>query len=332
MYKVVGWIVCSIALVLMASCASLGPPASTTGRWISLDRATQRFTIVAQQVPRGALIDELQSVSGVAVRGTVDREAAITAHAKDVDLNALLALVLPADARIAVRPGAVEVPAVIADKTRPKRGAPVDPPAGAPAKPDPKTEAAPVKASGNIKIAADEKFEPREVSGVGNKRPVAELIRASTTTPKQPSRPRAPSETIRIVIQFEDGAPPRVVDARAIEGRAPRQRFVAGTFLFAVIGADGRTVEAGTFQDPLLEHSYLPEGQHSTARALTGTAGISISRESLAGAVLRVVDLSGFPLPRELDEQTVRMALERGKPVMQLETAAIARRLQEAPK
>jgi len=46
-----------------------------------------------------------------------------------------------------------------------------------------------------------------------------------------------------------------------------------------------------------------------------------------------VVDLSGLPLPRELDEQTVRMALERGKPVMQLEIAAIARRLQgETPK
>jgi hypothetical protein len=269
----------------------------------------------------------------VAVRGTMDRETAITAQAKDLDLNALLALLLPADARIAVRPGAVESPAVVAEKTRPKRGPPLDPLAGVPAKPDPKSEVPPAKASGNIKIAADEKFEPREVTGVGNKRPVAELIRVSSTLPKQPSSPRVPAETIRIVLQFEDGAPPRVVDARAIEGRAPRQRFVAGTFLFAVIGADGRTVEAGTFQDPLLEHSYLPEGQHSTARARTGTAGISISRESLAGAVLRVVDLSGLPLPRELDEQTVRMALERGKPVMQLEIAAIARRLQgETPK
>ena len=329
MFKVIGSIVCSIALVLMTGCASLAPSAPASGRWISLDHGTQRFTIAAQQVPRGDLIDELQSVSGVAIRGTLDRQAPVTAQGSDLDLNALLALLVPADARIAVRPGASEMTAVVAERARPKRGAPVQPPAGAQPKPDTKSDVTPTKPSGNVKIDAGEKYEPREVTGAGAKRPTAELLRASTTLPKQPSSPRMPAETIRIVLEFEDGVPPRLVDARAIEGRAPRQRFVVGSFVYVVVGADGRVVEAGTFQDPLLEHSYLPEGPHSTGRAHTGTAGISIARDSLAGATLRVVDMTGIPLPRELDEQALRIALERGKPVVQIDTAVIARRLQE---
>jgi hypothetical protein len=144
--------------------------------------------------------------------------------------------------------------------------------------------------------------------------------------------PRARSETIRIQLQFQEGAPPRLIDARAIEGRAPAQRLVTGSYLYAVVGSDGRILEAGTFQDPLVEHSYLPEGPHATLQARSGSAGISILRESLAGGVLHVLDLTGVTLPRELDERTVRTALERGKPVLQLETAAIARQLEQEPR
>jgi hypothetical protein len=324
--------VCALALLLLASCAQLSQPESRPGRWITLDRSSQRFSIDAQQVPRGALVDDLQSVSGVQVRPTPEREAPITAQGKDLDLDALLALLLPPETRITVRPGERELPGRVGGETRPKRGAPQEALAGTVPKPEAASTAVPARPAGAIKAAAEEKYLPREVSGAGAKRPVAELVATSSAAPKQPLSPRVPSETIRIQLQFEEGAAPRVIDARAIEGRAPPQRFVTGSFLFVVIGADGRTLEAGTFQDPLEEHSYLPEGQHSAQRARTGSAGISIARESLAGGVLRVVDLTGIALPRELDERTVRIALDRGKPVMQLDTAAIARRLQQEPR
>jgi hypothetical protein len=45
-----------------------------------------------------------------------------------------------------------------------------------------------------------------------------------------------------------------------------------------------------------------------------------------------VIDLTGVALPRELDERTVRVAMERGKPILQLESAAITRLLQQEPR
>jgi hypothetical protein len=323
---------CAIAVVLLASCAQLTRPEAARGRWISYDSAAQRFSVDAAEVPRGALLDELQAVSGVDVRAGPAREQPVTAQARDLDLDALLRLLLPADARVAVWTGERDVAVAPPDATRPKRGPAQEPLAGAVPKPEPAAQAPVTKPTGALKLAADDKYEPREVTGPGAKRPVAELLRVASTEPKQPVAPRAPSETIRIQLQFEDGAPPRVIDVRAIEGRAPTQRFVAGNFLFVVLGSNGDVLQAGTFQDPLVEHSYLPEGPHSTGRARTGTAGISIRRESLAGGALRVIDLTGVALPRELDERTVRVAMERGKPILQLEAAAITRLLQQEPR
>jgi hypothetical protein len=323
-----------VVALLSSGCAQLGKPDGATGRWIRFDAATQRYSIDAQQVPRGALLDELKTVAGADVRPQPERDAPVTAQAKDLDLDALIALLLPPGTRPTIRPGEREIAAAGPAKAKPKQGEPLRPAAGAVAKPDAALEIAPeIRRTGTLKAAAETPYVPRDVSGPRTKPQSAVLLRtAETMEPKKPLAAAGPRATVRLQLQFEEGAPPRLIDARAIEGRVPVQRLVTGSYLFVLTAADGRVLEAGTFQDPLVEHSYLPEGQHSVGRARSGIAGISVARENLSGAVLRIVDLTGVPMPRELDERVVRTALERGKSALQLETAPILRRLEQEAK
>ncbi|MDZ7652591.1 MAG: hypothetical protein U5L03_08620 [Burkholderiaceae bacterium] len=323
-----------LAALLVGSCAQWGKPEVANGRWIRFDAVAQRYSIDAQQVPRGALFDELKSVAGADVRPQPEREAVVTVQGRDLDLDALVALLMPPGTRPTIRPGEREVAAVATETARPKRGEPLRPAAGAVAKPSAEVDVTPeIRRTGTIKAAADLPYAPREVSGRATKPQAAVLLRtADTQEPKKPLVARVPRSSVRVQLQFEEGVPPRVVDARAIEGRAPPQRFVTGSYLYALTAADGRVLEAGTFQDPLVEHSYLPEGQHSVGRAKSGVVGISIARENLNGAVLRVVDVSALAMPRELDERTVRLALERGKSALQLEAAVVLRRLDQEAK
>jgi hypothetical protein len=329
-----GSILAIVAGLLFSGCSQFDKPEVTAGRWIRFDAATQHYSVAAQQVPRGALLDELKSVAGADVRPQPEREAPVTAQAKNLDLDTLIALLLPPGTRPTVRLGAREVVAALPESAKPKQGAPPRPAAGAVAKPDAALEVAlELKHTGTLKAAAETPYTPHEVSGSNTKPQVATLLPPEETLePKKPLAMRAPRATVRLQLLFEDGAPPRLIDARAIEGRALAQRFVTGTYLFVVTAVDGRALEAGTFQDPLLQHSYLPEGQHSVGRARSGIAGISIARENLSGAVLHIVDLTGMPMPRELNEHVVRTALERGKSALQLETSSILRRLDQEDK
>lgn len=323
-----------VTAVVLSSCAQFGKADGTAGRWIQFDATSQRYSIDAQQVQRGALLNELNKVAGVDIRSQPEHEGLVTAHAKDLDLDTLVSMLLPPGTRTAVRLGEREIAAAVPGTTKPKQGAPVHPAVGAVAKPDAALEVAPeIKRTGALKAAAETAYTPREVSGPSTKPQAATLLRtAEAMEPKKPLATRVPRATVRLQFLFEEGAPPRLIDARAVEGRAPAQRFVTGSYLFVVMSADSRVLEAGTFQDPLIEHSYLPEGQHSVGRAPSGIVGISIGRENLSGAVLRIVDLTGVPMPRELDERIVRTALERGKPALQLETATILRRLEQETK
>jgi len=329
-----GLLLAIVAAPLVLGCAQFGKPEVTAGRWIRYDGAAQRYSVDAQQVPRGALLDELKTVAGADVRPRPDPDAPVSAQAKDLDLEALIALLLPPGTRPTIRPGDREVAAVVPETAKPKQGPPLRPAAGAVAKPDASPDVVTeIKRTGTLKSAAETPYAPREPGGPGTKPQTAKLhLVAESMEPKKPLAARAARATVRLQVQFEEGAPPRVIDVRAIEGRAPAQRFVTGNYLFALTAADGRVLEAGTFQDPLVEHSYLPEGQHSVGRARTGIAGISVARENLSGAVLRIVDLTGVPMPRELDERGVLTALERGKTSLQLETAGILRRLDQEAK
>jgi hypothetical protein len=315
-------------------CSPVGKPEPTAGRWIRFDPATQRYSVEALQVPRGALLDELKIIAKADIRPQLEREAPVTAKASGLDLDALIALLLSPDTHPTIRPGEREIAAAPSAGQPRKKGPPLRPAPGSVAKPDATSQRAPEpKRSGTLKVAADTPFAPREITGTRTKPPTAMLLRtAETMEPKKPLPPRAERATVRLVLQFEEGAPPRLIDAQTIEGRAPVQRFVTGTFLYALIDANGRLLEAGTFQDPLIERSYQKEGPHSARRAKTGVVGVSIAREHMKGARLQIVDMTGVPLPRELNEGVVRNALKRGRTSLQLETQSILRRLDQETK
>ena len=326
-------LIASAVVALLGACAHREGAPDLKGRWIRFEASSQRYSIDAQQVPRGALLDELKKLVGADVRPQPERETPITVQAGDLDLDALVGLLLPAGTRPTVRHGEREVAAAVPKSTRPKQGATMPTVDGLRPKPDATRDAADLVRTGTLKAASDATDSPREVSGPGTKPQALALVRVAVASgPKKPPETRPPRSSLRLQFLFEEGAPPRLIDARSVEGRVRPHRVVAGEYLFAITAADGRILEAGSFQDPLIEHSYLPEGPHTVGRARSGIAGISILLENLAGSVLHIVDITGVPMPRELDERAVRSALERGKPTLRLESASIQRRLDQEGK
>lgn len=316
--------------VALGGCSVI--PKSVDGRWIHLDPVTQRYSVDAQQVPRGELLDELKAVAGAEVRPQPDPKGLVTAKAKGLDLEGLIALILPTGTRPTIRPGDREVAAVLPTTEPRKEGPTVRPTAGVVAKPALEVEPE-LKRVGTLKASSATPLVQSDGSGPRAKAQSATLLRvAETSGPKSALPARAEGATVRLTLQFEDGVAPRLINAQLIEGRAPAQRFVTGTYLYAVFGANGKLLEAGTFQDPLVEHSYLPDGQHSAGRARTGVVGISIARENLGNARLQIVDMTGVPLPRELNEEVVRAALNRGKTTMQIDTQGILQRTDQEPR
>jgi hypothetical protein len=321
------------ALLSMAlhGCALAPPPGPKTGRWIRFDAASQRYSVEAVQVARGDLLDELERLAGADVRPQPERAAPVTAQARELDLGSLVVLLLPPGTHATIRPGerdAAAVPAV----SKPKEGPPRPPAAaGLAAKPDAAAERPPDRRRGTLmKTAAEGPDAEREVGGPGTKPQIEMLLRtAQEPQPKTRLPVRVERATVRLTLQFEDGAAPRLIDAQMLEGRAPMQRFVVGTYLFAVIGADGRLLQAGSFNDPLVERSYQQVGPHAVGRAKTGVVGISIAREHLVSARVQIVDMTDLPLPRELSEDLVRSALDRGRTSLLLESPTILRRLNQ---
>ena len=323
------WWIATVAIAVCTACTSVNNE-PVAGRWIRFDARTQRFAIDAPQVSRAALLDELGQVAGVSLRPRPEVDDRITAKADGLDLDALLVLLMPPGSHYSVRTGMTDLASATARDGDAKRGPPVAPFANAGSKPDTAIVSSPSAAGGVQKEDADGVYVPREVVGPGAKAPAASLLRVSDPSrPKQALPTRIERSTVRIVLQFDDGAAPRVIDAQTLEGRAPAQRFVVGTYLYAVVAADGSVLEAGTFQDPLVQRSYQPEGPHAVQRAKSGTVGISVAREHLAGSRIQIVDLTGIALPRELNEDVVRGALAKGRRSLQIETAPLIRSIEQ---
>jgi hypothetical protein len=312
-------------LLSLCACASVKDSGKTQEHWIRVDPATERYSVSAKGVPRGDLLDELARLSGVVVRRQPQRDELLTIEAKDLSLADLVARLVPSDAHSVVRWGDREVPAAHPATEHRKEGPPLNASAGAIAKGE---KGAPQAHGGNLKKPPDAAIAAPPTEGPGAKPPAGVRV-AETTEPKKPKSREVERATVRLTLEFESGATPRVIAAQSIEGRATPDRFTRGTYLFAVVGSDGRLLQYGTFQDPLEEHSYLPDGTHDVRQARSGVAGISILRENLTGARLLIVDASQVALPRELDEETVRSALAHGKQMLQMDTAPILRSLDQ---
>jgi len=312
-------------LFSLSACASVQHSGKTQGHRIRVDPATQRYSISAQGVSRGDLLDELAQLSGVVVHPQPRRDELLTIEAQDLDLAELVGRLVPGDARSVTRWGEREVSGAPPVTEHRKQGPPRTASTGLVAKGEKQT--APVHGR-NLKRPPDAAITAPPTGGSGAKPPVSLRV-AESKEPKR-ARPREVERaTVRLTLEFESGAPPRVIAAQSIEGRATPDRFTRGTYLFAVVAPDGRLLQYGTFQDPLEEHSYLPDGSHDVRQAKSGVAGISILRENLAGARLSIIDASQLTLPRELDEEAVRSALTRGKQLIQIDTAPILRSLDQ---
>ncbi len=314
-----------LALVLsLCACASVRRPAKAPGPRIRVDPATERYSISAKGVSRGDLLDELAQLSGVVVHPQPNRDESLTIEAHDLDLAELVGRLVPGDARSVIRWGDREVSADLPSAEHPKQGPPVKASAGTIAKGARGEKKAPPPQGRNLKKPPDAAIAAPPTGGPGAKPPVTVRV-AEAKEPKKPKPREVERATVRLTLEFESGAAPRVIAAQSIEGRATPERFTRGTYLFAVVASDGRLLQFGTFQDPLEEHSYRPDGTHDVRQAKSGVVGISILRENLAGARLLIVDASQLALPRELDEEAVRSALKSGKQLLQTEMAPILR-------
>ncbi len=330
MSKMSRGLIAAVLLAACTACTSVNQPEPVAGRWIRFDPQSQRYDIDAVQVPRSVLLGELKKIAQAEVRPLPETDDPVTAKAEGLDLDGLLALLMPPGSRFAVREGEVDRASATGGNDRRKAGPPLSTAAGRVAKPDAAIERVATAPKGVVKQAADLPYLALESVGAGTKPSAAMLIRvADSQGPKQPLPRRIERSTVRVVLQFDEGAPPRVIDVQTIEGVAPPQRFVIGSYLYAVIGADGRVLESGTFQDPLVQRSYQQQGPHAEMRAKSGTVGISIAREHLNGARLQVVDAAELSLPRELDDEVVRNALAQGRPSLRLDTTTILRRLDQ---
>lgn len=317
-----------VGLLTLVGCTTpLVEPSS--GRWLKLDARTQRWSVEAAQVPRGELLDELTRLSGTEVRPQAAREESLTLQQANLELEELARLLMPSDLRPVLRLGEKDQTAAAPTAPGAKQGSALKPTDGAIAKPapDPKEPPRPA-ADGRVKADADAPLKSI-VEGPGTKAPAAALLRVSESAgPKQPLRQAVEKATVRVVLFFEEGATPTVIDVQALEGQAPQQRFVVGSWLYVLRAPNGQVLEAGTFQDPLIQRSYQPQGPHAVQRSRSGAVGISLTRELLPKGQLLLLDMTGTALPRELTPEVVRTALSKGRVALTLEPQALMRRLE----
>ncbi len=322
-----GTIVASIAIVALAGCGTTGGSGGSNGRAFRIDRSGDEYAITARDARRDAVLSELERVANVEIRPHPGGDGRLSIDVRGLALDDVIARLMPNDARYSVRYGKRDVESTAALREGRKQGAALAADARLPRKDDKRPA---VPAAGIRKPAPESSPVETPVGGPRGKPVTTDLVQMATAREPKKAPPRTvPRDTVRITLLFEPNAAPRIVRAQLIEGRAPLQRMVTGPFLFVLVGADGRPVHYGTFLDPLLQHSYLPEGQHDVGRSTSGTIGISIDRERMTGGRVIVYDARDVPLPRELSDESVRALVGRAKPVVEIDVERINRLLGE---
>lgn len=311
-------------LAFIAACARHETKAPSG---LSFDEKSQRFAAHVVDVPRGELLDQLRRIAGIEVRPLPPGQDRLTIDADGLDVDELLARLLPADHRYVVRRGEREIAVRAPGQGERKVGPAPEAAAGLRAK---GASSARLSATGPLKVAASASDEgaPINVRGPMRKAPATELVASGARGAKEPLPARIPRATVRVTLAFEEGKAPQVVAVQSIEGHAPAERFVRGPFLYVLVDAEGRLLGYGSFEDPLETHSYLPEGPHSIERARSGVAGISLDRERVGTSMLQVIDARGSALPLELTDEVVRGVMARSKPLLVVPTSQLLRALE----
>ncbi|MEO8019885.1 MAG: hypothetical protein ABI769_18910 [Pseudomonadota bacterium] len=309
--------------LIAAGAATLLLACAKSPEGVGFDIDTGRFSVHANGATRGELLDQLAKVAQIEVRPQPPRDERLTISADDLDVDELLARIMPADMRYVARRGAREIASKAPGVDRRKAGAAE---AAAPGLTT-KGKGSATPREGALKAAADSKLgeAPPRAAGPQFKAEARTMVVSEKNEPKKPLPTRTPRATLRVTLLFEQGKAPQVLAAQNIEGGPPVERFVRGPFLFLLTSAEGRILQFGSFEDPLEEHSYLQEGQHSTGQAQSGITGISLDNTKLAGASLQIIDAREVTLPRELTEDAVRGVMQRAKPIATINATQLLR-------
>jgi hypothetical protein len=317
MYRSLFRLTTILVTALLAACAQRTPPPG-----VSFDPKTGLFAVHAKGVPRGELLDQLQHAAQVEVRPHPDPDTRLTLDADGLDVDTLLAQIMPPDAHYIARRGERELAARPGGEQR-KEG----PAAAIAAGLTEKGKGAKAALREGSEKRKDLELPARSAAEPGMKaKPAADqLVVKESNGPKQPLPTRVPRQSLRVTLLFEQGATPRVLAVQAIEGGPPSDTFVRGPFLFVLTDAGGAPVQFGSFEDPLEEHSYLESGEHSTGRAKSGITGISLAADKAAAATLQIIDARELTLPRELDAESMRGLVTRTKPIYTVRGAQLTR-------
>lgn len=311
--------------VLLIALAMAGPPARAQEvpptAQIRLSRDLQRISVRADQVPRGRVLSQLSARLGVEIRAyDVDLTAPVTVSVEEMPLEAVVARVLPADARYVIRYGEREVLAATPIKSGSKRGSPETRPRGVPTKgrtrPYVRNASSVVKTPARSTVSVD----PRQ-AGPGVKQSAAQALTMPAGSGPKRARPSIQTDSsLRLTVTISSAGAVRIVGATRVAGERAATDAVRGTLLYVVRASGGNIAHYGTLLDPLEVHSYLPgDRTHDQRRATEGTVQVPLpvrlsDRAQLATLSLELYDAREASLPSRLDAEALTRVLRTARP------------------
>jgi hypothetical protein len=296
---------------------------------IDVNEDSHKVSIHARRTPLATLLHELSAKHGIEVRLDQPVNPLVSADIEEKPLNEAILEIVPRGVRFALRTGQREW-AIPVQRTGAKQGAAYPDSGGKPQK----GKQGPVrsKPGGLVKARPDAVPVRTLKSGQGYKLSLARL--ALVPPGRGPKQAKAPpprgEKTLRLRFIMTSSGEIRLNSAVLIDGYTPPTNRVVGSMLYAVQRPNGSLVSFGSFEDPLIEHSYQEDGKHSVGQAKEGSFGLSLPgtlvKEQLQGTTIEFYDARSAALPPVLDEKAF-LALIRKAPRLKAVSGAEVTRM-----
>jgi hypothetical protein len=323
--------VCSVGAPVAAVCRA-GPPTVEQGEhWWKVGEDLSQVSLFASDAPLTAILRDLRMNRGVEVRLDRPTGARVTAQIESRPLDDVLARIVPEGVRYVVRWGEREVPAQ-PDGRGEKRGEPEARPGSAPTK----DKTTPLTDGEKLVAKAAPDDPPRPAKPNGDLKPDPGSVREvpDGSGPKKPLGRDITERSLRLRFSLTIDHAVTLQSAILLEGGMVRRKPIGGGYLFAV-RVGGRTVDLGSFIDPLEEHRYEQKGgRHDAGRLREGTFGVTLSGEFAEAARLEQTTIEFFDvrereLPLALDAKGFDGWEARGKAFAVIEGKSVAQALRE---